>query len=233
MAQDIVLNVAGGRSAAIAIGADLFAPAARPNGAVRARSSIAGRLPALPIVTRRAIGMVVTACLAGVFIWSGYWLSDDRFFAQLMAREHIASVDDAFQFVREHTSYPSAGMQVAVRRTPRQMLMRQRFLFCDQSAIVLATIVHKLGYDTSLIDLHGPDGESHHTVLGVREHGSWTVYDVAYNLRGHSLTDSARYSVTGTRFAPVPVYRAYPRSYHWAMQHNVFVQRFALWLKAQ
>jgi len=212
-------------AAASATAAELFAPATRLNVSVERLN--------VPVLRRRSIHAIVTACLLAAFVWIGYWLSDDRFFAQLIARERIASPADAFRFVRDHTSYPREGVPLVMRRTPRRMLTLQKFLFCDQSAIVLATIVNKLGYETALIDLHGPDGESHHTVLDVREKGSWTVYDVAYNLQGHPLDDSARYYDSGRRFTPRAVYRPYPLAHQWLMQHNVFVQRFALWLKTQ
>ncbi len=199
---------------------ELFAPAASLN-----------RVAAPTLVSALSIRVVVSVCLVGLFVVGGYWFSDDRFFARLIAEQHIATPEEAFLFVRDHTAYPPDGMRVVTRRTPRRMLTAQKFLFCDQSAIVLATLLHRLGYETSLIDLHGPDGPSHHTVLGVRDGGSWVVYDVMNNLQRRPLPESAKYH-GGAPYTARAVYRPYPRFYQSAMRDNVFVQSIALWFQS-
>ena len=70
------------------------------------------------------------------------------------------------------------------RSTPRDMLTRQNYLFCDESSMVLATIVHRLGYPAALINLvhHAvrldrrpqDEGFVEHVIKGVRR-----VRDVA------------------------------------------------------
>jgi hypothetical protein len=181
----------------------------------------------------RWITAAIVACATAVtfFVGGGYLLSDDWYFARLIAREHIRSPDDAFGYVRDHTQYPPEGAQLVVRSTPRDMLTRQYYLFCDQSAMVLATIVHKMGYPTALIDLVGPDGISHHTVLGVRQDGTWTIYDVANNLKRRAVGESARYQQTGAPYVFRAVYRPYPRIYQLLIQHNAYLKSFALWLR--
>jgi len=181
----------------------------------------------------RWITAAIVACATSVtfFVGGGYVLSDDWYFARLIAGEHIRSPDDAFGYVRDHTQYPPEGAQLVIRSTPRDMLTRQYYLFCDQSAMVLATIVHKIGYQTALIDLVGPDGLSHHTVLGVREEGTWTTYDVTNNLERQALGESAKYHQTEAPFAFQPVYRPYPRFYHSLIQHNAYMKWVALWLR--
>jgi hypothetical protein len=166
-----------------------------------------------------------------VFIATGYLLSDDRFFDNLIAQHHITTPEDAFRFVRDHTSYPAEQMNVALMTSPRDMLTRQKYLYCDQSAILLATIVHRLGYETTLIDLVGNDGESHHTVLGVLQGGAWKIYDVTNNLQGRPIQESARYQPSGQSYEARASYRAYPRLYHRLVQTNFFLQQFALWMR--
>jgi len=133
--------------------------------------------------------------------------------------------------VRAHTSYPTDQMKVLVGSSPRYMLTEQKYLYCDQSAIVMATIVHELGYETTLINLVGTDGESHHTVLGVFQDGAWKTYDLTNNLQGRPINESARYQPSGRYYQAQTDYRAYPRFYHWVVQNNFYLKRLALWLR--
>jgi len=166
-----------------------------------------------------------------VFVATGYGLSDDLFFERLVAVNHIASPEDAFRFVRAHTSYPPDNLHILIGSSPRYMLTRQRYLYCDQSSIVMATIVSQLGYETTLINLVGDDGESHHTVLGVWQDESWKVYDLMNGLQGRPLRESAKDRATGAYYRAQPDYRAYPRLYHWIVQHNFYLMQMALWLR--
>ena len=112
------------------------------------------------------------------------------------------------------------------------MLTRQKYLWCDQGAIVMATIVHKLGYETRLVDLLGDDGVSHHTILEVNQGGTWKTYDTLQKLQGVTYQQSVE-SLNDNNYTRhiQPVYRPYPRSYDWAVQNNFYLKHLALWLR--
>jgi hypothetical protein len=172
------------------------------------------------------------AGLTGVFTLfaaTGYLLSDDLFFERLIGANHLTTPEDVFRFVQAHTSYPAEDMNVVVGSSPRYMLTEQRYLYCDQSAILMATIVHKLGYRTTLIDLVGSDDESHHTVLGVLQDGRWKAYDLTNNLQGRPIQESARYQPGGQPYQAQPSFRTYPGFYHWLVQNNFYLKHLALW----
>jgi hypothetical protein len=164
-----------------------------------------------------------------LFVVTGYLLSDDLFFERLIAENHLTTPEDVFRFVQAHTSYPTEQMKVVVGSSPRYMLTKQRYLYCDQSAIVMATIVHELGYRTTLINLVGSDGESHHTVLGVLQGGRWKAYDVTNNLQGRPIQESARYQPGGQPYEAQISFRVYPGFYHWLVQNNFYLKHLALW----
>jgi hypothetical protein len=170
---------------------------------------------------------VILAVIA--FVLTGYLLSDDRFFENLIAQNHIETPEDAFRFVHANTSYPAEDMKVVVGSSPRYMLTEQKYLYCDQSAILMATIVHELGYETALINLVGGDGESHHTVLGVLQDRRWKIYDLTNNLQGRPIHESAKYQPGGRYYQAQPAYRPYPRFYHWLVQNNFYLKHLALW----
>lgn len=165
------------------------------------------------------------------FIASGYLLSDDLFFKRLISHHNIKTPEEAFAFVDKNTDYPAKDMRLELGTTPRDMLTRQKYLYCDQSSILMATIVHKLGYETRLVDLVGDDGESHHTILEVKQNGVWKTYDTTYILQGGTYQESARYYESGEYYNARPVYRPYPRLYNRAIQNSFYLKHLALWLR--
>jgi hypothetical protein len=181
--------------------------------------------PRSPLLTSSIVGVVAFV----TFLSTGYFLSDDFFFENLIAQNHLTTPEDVFRFVHAHTSYPAEGMKVVLASSPRYMLTRQKYLYCDQSAILMATIVHELGYETTLIDLVGNDGVSHHTVLGVLQDGRWKTYDVTNNLQGRPIHESAKYQPDGQYYEAQIAYRSYPRFYHWLVQNNFYLKHLALW----
>ena len=167
-----------------------------------------------------------------IFIMSGYLLSDDSFFSDLIRKNRISTPEEAFAFVENNTYRLTEDMKVTLLTTPRNMLTRQKYLWCDQGAVVLATIVHKLGYETRLVDLLGDDGVSHHTILEVNQNGTWKTYDTLQKLQGVTYRQSveslnANYYTRNIR----PVYRPYPRFYNWVIQNNFYLKHLALWLR--
>jgi hypothetical protein len=173
--------------------------------------------------------MVIGSILLLAFVTSGYILSDDWFFENLISQNGLITPEDAFRFVRAHTSYPAEQMNVVVESSPKAMLTRQKYLYCDQSAILMATIVHELGYETALIDLVDSEGASHHTVLGVLQDGAWKTYDLTNNLQGRPIQESAKYQPSGPYYEARTAYRPYPRFYHWLVQNNFYLKHLARW----
>ena len=166
------------------------------------------------------------------FIVSGYVLSDDSFFSELIHKNRISTPEEAFAFVGDNTYRPTGNVKVAALTTPRNMLTRQKYLSCDQGAIVLATMVHKLGYETRLVDLLGDDGISHHTILEVNQNGTWKTYDTLQKLQGVTYQQSVR-SLNANSYTRnlQPVYRPYPRVYNWFIQNNFYLKHLALLLR--
>lgn len=121
-------------------------------------------------------------------IVSGYLLSDDFFFNQMIRSRHINTPEEAFYYVENNIRPPTEGLQPIPGLTPRYMLTKRKYLYCDEGAIVLATIVHELGYKTRLVDLVGDDGVSHHTILEVFQDGAWKTYDTLQKLAGRDLS---------------------------------------------
>lgn len=111
------------------------------------------------------------------FVVSGYLLSDAFFFKRLVYQNQITSSEQAFTFVIRNTGVPDLRSPPPLEYSPRLMLTKQKDLFCDQSAILMATIVGELGYDTRLVDLVGDDGLSHHTILEVKQNERWKTDD--------------------------------------------------------
>ena len=167
-----------------------------------------------------------------IFVVGGYLLSDDSFFNELIYKNRISTPEEAHAFVENNTYRPTEGMRVTLLTTPRNMLTRQKYLWCDQGAIVLATIVHKLGYETRLVDLLGDDGISHHTILEVNQNGAWKTYDTLQRLQGVTYQQSVE--SLNTKFYTrniQPVYRPYPRFYNVVIENNFFLKHSALWLR--
>jgi hypothetical protein len=185
----------------------------------------------MPIKFFNSRRLVIVALALLLFVASGYMLSDDLFFKRLIRQNNITTPEEAYAFVDRNTEYPIEGMPLALMSTPRGMLTRQKYLYCSQSAILLATIVNKLGYETRLVDLYGDDGASHHTILEVKQGGGWKTYDTVYKLQGAPYQQSAKIYDTGQYYNVRPVHYSYPTSYNWVIQNNFYLKHLALWLR--
>ena len=178
------------------------------------------------------IKLLASCALIIFFILSGYLLSDDFFFNNLIRNNRISSPEEAFSFVGNNIYRPPESMKPTVLTTPREMLTRQKYLYCDQGAIVLATIIHELGYETRLVDLVGDDGISHHTILEVKQNGVWKTYDTLQNLQGVTYQQSAQsFNADYYTRRIEAVYRPYPRFYNWVIQNNFYLKHLALWVR--
>jgi len=169
--------------------------------------------------------MIFASGLTLAFVVSGYLLSDDLFFNRLIRSNGIDTPEEAFAFVVGNTRPAPEGLPPVRGLTPRYMLTQRKYLYCDESAMVMATIVHELGYDTRLVDLIGDDGLSHHTILEVRQGGSWKTYDTLQNIQGATYQECATFHLSR------PAHRPYPRPYNWVIQNNFYLKHLALWLR--
>lgn len=175
---------------------------------------------------RHKTKIIIALAALALFVGSGYLMSDDLFFARLIRSNNITTPEEAFAFVGRNTYNPPSDMPAIYGLTPRYMLTQRKYLYCDEGAILMATIVHKMGYETRLVDLVGvDDGISHHTILEVRQNGSWKTYDTTYKTAGAPYEQSAK------NFRAQPSYRAYPRLYNWVIHHNFYLKHLALWLR--
>src|SRR5919198_3812979 len=153
------------------------------------------------------------------FIVSGYLLSDAFFFKRLVYQNNIPSPEEAFTFVLRNTGVPDPRNPPQLEYSPRLMLTKQKSLFCDQSAILMATIVGELGYDTRLVDFVGGDGVSHHTILEVKQNEGWKAYDTLNRRQGETYEQIQRRLNYDVR----PVYRPYLGS-RWINRNNYYMQ---------
>lgn len=155
---------------------------------------------------------------------SGHFLSNDLFFEKLIRVYQIATPEHAYQFVIENIKPPPKGFPAIYGLSARYMLTKRQYLYCDEGAIVLANIVHKLGYRTQLVDLiWSQDNLSHHRILEVFQNGKWKTYDTLGRSVGNTYQECAGYDT-------FPRYRPYPRFYHSLMRRNFYLRRFvSLW----
>src|SRR5687768_10447246 len=156
------------------------------------------------------------------FIVSGYLLCDAFFFKRLVYQNNISSPEEAFAFVVRNTGVPDPRSPPQLEYSPRLMLTQQKNLFCDQSAILMATIVGELGYDTRLVDWVGDDGISHHTTLEVKQGSGWKAYDTLNRRQGETYEQIKRELPYGAG----PVYRKYVGS-RWVNRNNYYLQHFS------
>jgi len=166
---------------------------------------------------------------AASFVISGYWLSDDKYFNDLIRENQIDSPDQAFEYVKRNIEFVQNNPAPVPYTTPRYMLGK-RYLWCDEGAIVLATIVHELGNETRLVDVIKSDGEAGHTYLQIYENGDWKNYDTV--LKKSGLTHEQ--ILEGYNYAELKGYprpRPYPRLYNLLIQNNFYLKHLALRLR--
>jgi hypothetical protein len=180
------------------------------------------------MVLRFSRRTLLLSALSAVFLFivSGYLLSDAFFFRRLVRQNDITTPEEAFAFVTTHTGVPDPRSAPTLTYSPRLMLTEQKDLYCDQSAILMTTIVGVLGYETRLVDWVGDDGISHHTLLEVKQDKGWKAYDTLNRGQGETYEEIRRRLSYNAR----PAYRTYVGS-RWVTRHNYYLQRLSLWLK--
>lgn len=163
------------------------------------------------------------------FVTSGYLLSDDRYFAGVIKANSINSPDEAFDFIKRNTEFVTGNPPPEMYCTPRYML-EKKHLWCDESAIVLATIADKIGYQTRLVDVIKEDGAAGHTYLQIYENGAWKNYDTVLKKSGISHEQI----LEGFAYAKLKGYpraRPYPRLYNRLVQNNFYFKHLMLRLR--
>lgn len=165
-----------------------------------------------------------------LFIVSGYYLSDDKYFNKIISENNLNSPIDAFKYINLNTSdtddsyaskYETENLMQQYQ-TPKYILTKRNYLSCDEGAILLATIVHELEYKTRLVDLINiENGVSEHTVLEIYDGERWILYDTFNDIHDISYNESAGYSA-------IPRYRNYPRFYNFLIQNNFFLKQIAI-----
>jgi len=113
--------------------------------------------------------------------------------------------------------------------TPRYMLTERKYLWCDEAAIVLATIVHKLGFKTRLVDVFGEDNIAHHTYLEVFQNGAWKSYDTVKRKQG--LTGEQIFQLHDFSEKAFLKPRPFPNTYNRFVQNNFYLKQMALRLR--
>lgn len=174
-----------------------------------------------------------TLILITVFIFFGYWLSDDFFFKKIIEKENISDPIDAFNYINRVTNDRDESLEsqyesknvLSPSQSPRFILTERKYIWCDEGAIVLATFAKKLGHKTRLVDLLDVnDGVSRHTVLEILENDNWILYDTQNDITSVSYDDSAGYEST-------PRYRKYPRLYNFFIQNNYFIKKLIFYIR--
>ena len=176
------------------------------------------------------ISVLATLIFSAVFLISGYFLSDDYFFDQLIRSNQISTPENAFQYLSDNIEFAGeCGVKPIYGLTPRYMLQRKH-LWCDEGAIVLATFAHKLGYETRLVDVIGDDNDAHHTYLEVFQNGQWKTYDTVLKKAGltHEQIIDA-YNSAYLRGYPRP--RPYPRWHNIVRQNNFYLNYLVVKLR--
>ena len=87
------------------------------------------------------------------FVFVGYYYSDHFYYSRIIRENNLKTPDDVYFWVLKNN--PSAEFtktHPAPYVSPRFNIEKKRFLFCDEGAIVIATLDHELGYKTRLVD---------------------------------------------------------------------------------
>lgn len=181
--------------------------------------------------TSKAILLSVVIFTA-IFVISGYLLSNAFFFKQLIHSNQITTPEQAFRYVNNNTYFAGDFKpypEIIAGLTPKYMLTERKRLWCDESAIVLATMVQQLGFETRLVDIIGDDNQAHHTYLEVLENGKWKTYDTVKRKEG--LTNDRLLMEWGWFEKGSSRPRTFPKWYNRILQNNFYLQYLSLKLR--
>jgi hypothetical protein len=168
-----------------------------------------------------SIAIVIAGIL--VFLIVGYLKSDDIYYGNLIRANNLKTPNEVFLWAVKKYNIPHRGDPVVSYLSPKYLMMNRERLFCDEGAIVMATLDHELGFKTRLINLCGYDNISHHTVLQVKENGSWNTYDFTYRIINRPFkTCSALYGFK----VKTPRINPYPKFYNKIVNNNYYLKAF-------
>ena len=192
--------------------------------------------------------VLLIAALGILFVATGYLLSDSFFFRRVVRQNHLNTPEDVYTFVRTNTGkltpshFPTddyippdaspgtglglipLGAEPPLEYWPREMLTKQKYLWCDQKVSLMATLVRRLNYKTRIVDFVGDDGMSHHTILEVFQDGHWKTYDPFYETQGATYAEITRGWTKPLR----PVYRQYIGP-SWPVRYNFYLKKASIW----
>ncbi|MDP9046929.1 MAG: hypothetical protein M3N14_02255 [Bacteroidota bacterium] len=165
--------------------------------------------------------------LSLLLVFVGYLKSDSLFFAKLIKLNNITTPREVFHWATKNYDRATSG-PAHHYLSPRYLIEKHKFLWCDEGAIIMATLDHKLGYKTRLIDLYGNDNISHHTIMEVFEHNKWVTYDFTFKLRDKPASagsDSCHFRLKEARIKP------YPKFYNFVVNNNFFAKKLIFMLR--
>lgn len=170
--------------------------------------------------------ILITLTIVILITTIGYLLSDQMYYARIISDAKLQTPKNVYEWVRKNN--PSAiysNTSPAPYVSPKFNIINKRKLYCDESAIVMATLNHQLGYKTRLINLIGMDGISHHTILEVYEGISWKTYDHFNGIYHLSHQKLAGYPLLKTEINP------YPKTYNFVINNNYFLKKLAFFVR--
>ena len=163
------------------------------------------------------IGFLFAFCLG--FLWS-----DNELLDNLIVSYNLRSPSDAFTFLLDHKKPANVNTPIVSHLSIVELYVDKDGLYCDEGAIVLAAINHRMGYDTRLVDLIDIDGVSKHTVCQVYIGSAWITYDFTNRkstIDPKSLVDYQ---------ASLRV-RTYPNVTHKILMSNYFMRKLRRYVK--
>lgn len=173
----------------------------------------------------RKYGLLVFIIIAS-FLIGGYLTSDTIFFKKLMLSNDLTTPMKVFLWTTSNYAIPRYT-HAKHNAPPRYLLEKQKWMYCDEGATVMATFDHILGYKTRLIDLYGYDNIAHHTILEVFENGKWVTYDFTKRIHHTSYIQSS-----GNSFLlKEGKVRPYPKLYNAVINNNSVLKKVALKLR--
>jgi hypothetical protein len=171
---------------------------------------------------KKAIGVgLLLIILLGAYI--GYQKSDYLYYKNLLKAKNLNTPMAIFIWTTNNFSNPKSTDAVKSYLSPRFLIENHKRLWCDEGAIIMATLNHSLGFKTRLIDLYGYDNVSHHTVLQVFQNNKWNTFDFTYRLYNQSFAKC--YKIYKFK-VKTPVIKTYPKLYNDAVNVNYYLKYF-------
>jgi len=170
--------------------------------------------------------LFIASVFVMIFLFVGYLLSDQLYYVNIVSHAKLKNPMDVYKWVQDNN--PSAintKTSPAPYVSPKFNMINQRSLYCDESAIVMATLNHQIGYKTRLINLIGMDGIAHHTILEVYENNSWKKYDHFNDKINLSYQKLAGYPLLRANVNP------YPKFYNFVVNNNYFIKKLAFLIR--